>query len=90
MTDESAENDPKGLIAESYRMRGLSASECRSIFLDWALSVPPGEGMRVRIMALLDRHGVASPDHPMTGVLRAGLDPPPPARRRGGWKSRRR
>ena len=32
--------DPKGLIAESYRIEGISAEQCRSIFVDWALSMP--------------------------------------------------
>mgnify|MGYP000087492773 CR=1 FL=1 len=30
--------DPKGLIEESYKIDGIVAPECRSIFLDWALS----------------------------------------------------
>ena len=36
------EADPKGLIRESYRIEGIEAPECRSIFLDWAISLPPG------------------------------------------------
>ena len=32
-------NDPKGLIYESYRIPDISPPECRSIFLDWALSL---------------------------------------------------
>ena len=31
--------DPKGLIREAFRIDGITASECRSIFVDWALSV---------------------------------------------------
>ncbi|MGB1096749.1 MAG: hypothetical protein ACPG09_09845, partial [Paracoccaceae bacterium] len=34
------ENDPKGLISEAYNIDGITAGECRSIFLDWALGVP--------------------------------------------------
>ena len=32
--------DPKGLIREAYRIEGITAAQCRSIFLDWALSLP--------------------------------------------------
>jgi hypothetical protein len=81
-------NDPKGLIAEAYRIDGLSEAECRSIFLDWALSVPGTEDSRALIATLLERHGVAG--HPMTRVLQAGLEAQPRARRRGGWRSRPR
>ena len=28
--------DPKGLVRESYAIEGISAGECRSIFIDWA------------------------------------------------------
>jgi hypothetical protein len=34
--------DPKGLIRESYAIGGIGPAECRSIFLDWALSLGPG------------------------------------------------
>ena len=34
------EFDPKGLIFEAYRIDGITKSECRTIFLDWALSIP--------------------------------------------------
>ena len=33
------EIDWKGLIRESYRIEGIEPEECRSIFLDWAISV---------------------------------------------------
>ena len=31
--------DPKALIRESYAIDGITIEECRSIFLDWALSI---------------------------------------------------
>jgi hypothetical protein len=31
--------DPKGLIREAFRIDGITDAECRSIFVDWALSV---------------------------------------------------
>ena len=33
------EADPKGLVRESYRIEGITPGECRSIFMDWALSM---------------------------------------------------
>ena len=38
----NALHDPKGLIREAYRIEGITLGECRSIFLDWALSLPDG------------------------------------------------
>ena len=79
--------DPRGLIRESYRIEGITPGECRSIFLDWAISAPEG-GVAPRIRALLDRHGSGAPDHPMTAILADALDNPPTARRRGGRRGR--
>ncbi len=67
--------DPKGLIAESYRIEGITAPECRSIFLDWALSLPVDADAAGSIRALLAR-GVGPESHPMTQVLRDGLADP--------------
>ncbi len=80
--------DPKGLIRESYRIEGITAAECRSIFLDWALSLPEGTGTDEALRLLLARHGAEAPDHPMTEVLRAGLDRVALPRRRGGRRGR--
>lgn len=81
--------DPKGVIAESYRIDGIGPSECRSIFLDWVLSTDmPSAGPAAAIAALLDRHGAAHPDHPMTAVLIAGLQTAPQRGRRGGRAAR--
>ena len=79
--------DPKGLIAEAYRIEGITDAECRSIFLDWALSLPGTAEARPLIEALLDRHGEEG--HPMTAVLRAGMDRGAAPRRRGGASGRR-
>lgn len=86
--------DPKGLIREAYRIEGITAPECRSIFLDWALSLGEGEGrsdaetMRDAIETLLARYEGAPSDHPMTQTLREGLQTPPEPRRRGGRRAR--
>ena len=38
--------DPKALIREAYNIKDISAAECRSIFLDWVLTIPSQEDMR--------------------------------------------
>ncbi|MEI4470061.1 hypothetical protein [Frigidibacter sp. MR17.24] len=89
-----AENpdDPKGLIRESYRIEGIGAAECRSIFLDWALSLPAGVAPEAAMGRLAARHGVLAPTHPMTALLAEGRLPAPTAAagRRGGAMGRRR
>ncbi len=84
MSDTS---DPKNLIFESYRIEGITIEECRSIFVDWALSLKddvPAPHLR----NLLARYEAANPDHPMTAVLRGGLETPPVQKRRGGRAGR--
>lgn len=81
--------DPKGLIRESYRMEGLDESECRSIFLDWTLSLPVAVDTQRALKRLLAEYGGDAPDHPMTGILRAGREAGPPPKRRGGAAARR-
>lgn len=82
------EADPKGLVRESYRIEGITASECRSIFVDWALSLPAGVGFADRARLLLSVYGADAPGHPMTGVLTEALASPEEPRRRGGRAAR--
>lgn len=81
--------DPKGLIREAYRIEGITEPECRSIFMDWALSLPADVAAPEAIRGLLARYGAEHPEHPMTRVLRAGLAAPARPARRGGWRGRR-
>jgi hypothetical protein len=81
------EADPKGLIRESYRIEGIGLAECRSIFLDWAVSLPRGTDVRRALGRVIAEYG-ADRDHPMTGVLLAGLETAPAPRRRGGRAGR--
>lgn len=89
MTRDDDNIDPKGLIREAYRIDGIGAPECRSIFLDWAIGVPLGVEARDLVRKLLDRHGEGSPEHPMTTVLRDALGTAGKPVRRGGAKARR-
>ncbi len=88
MAGDPARLDPKGLIRESYRIDGIGLAECRSIFLDWAISLPPGAEARDLIPGLLAQYGQDAADHPMTQVLRDGLAAPAPVGRRGGRRGR--
>ncbi|GAA6192164.1 hypothetical protein DS909_16315 [Phaeobacter gallaeciensis] len=82
--------DQKGLMIEAYRIEGINDSQCRSIFLDWALSLPEGVAQRDAIETLIQRHADDAPDHPMSAVLKAGLTTMTSPKRRGGWRSRER
>ncbi len=79
--------DPKGLIREAYRIEGIGPEECRSIFLDWALSL--GEvAPEAAIPELLDRYADQPEGHPMTAVLREGMGTAARTGRRGGRAGR--
>ncbi|MDW3221663.1 MAG: hypothetical protein R8G34_02055 [Paracoccaceae bacterium] len=84
------ENDPKGLILEAFKIEGITKSECRTIFLDWALSLPVERDthgvLRLLLAQYEDRHAA----HPMTEVMNEGLVSMATPRRRGGWRSRPR
>jgi hypothetical protein len=83
-------NDPKGLIFESYRIEGITKSECRTIFLDWALSLPIEMDTGKTLQVLLTQYGGVNADHPMNEVMQEGLAGMAAPRRRGGWRSRNR
>ncbi|MEM6939304.1 MAG: hypothetical protein AAF943_02795 [Pseudomonadota bacterium] len=83
-------DDPKGLVYESYRMEGITKAECRTIFLDWALSLPIKQDTSQTIRNLIDHYDPHHPQHPMTEVMKEGLVSMSAPRRRGGWRSRPR
>lgn len=82
------EADPKGLIRESYAIEGISDAECRSIFVDWALSLPAGADSADPLRALIAHYAAARPDHPMSAILTGALLPSSLPRRRGGRSGR--
>lgn len=92
MSDAPADHDPadpKGLIRESYAIDPISAAECRSILVDWALSLPDGMAQADALQRLLAVYGTAHPGHPMTALLHEGLHAPLTAPgRRGGRAGR--
>lgn len=89
MVEKRSVEDPKGLIFEAFRIEGITKPECRTIFLDWALSLPSNHDTEQTIRALLARHG-HDPQHPMTEVLTEGISNIATPKRRGGWRGRKR
>ena len=81
---ELAEADPKGLVRESYLIEGITPGECRSIFMDWALSIPVGRSVTDAVRVLIATYAIPEPDHPMSTVLHQALTQPEAPRRRGG------
>lgn len=84
------EHDPKALIREAYRIEGINDAQCRSIFLDWALSLPSEQDTQASLSILITRYADGEPNHPMSEVLRNGKKTMTQPRRRGGWRSRPR
>ena len=83
-------NDHKGLIREAYRIEGITLPECRSIFLDWALSLPVDRDQKQAVSSLHSIYSAQAEDHPMTQVLAEGLQAAKAPKRRGGWRNRNR
>ena len=82
------EADPKGLVRESYRIEGITLGECRSILVDWALSLPVDAPMKEAIRVVMAEYALGAPDHPMSKVLEEGLLSPEAPKRRGGRAAR--
>ncbi|MEM8789885.1 MAG: hypothetical protein AAGE76_16655 [Pseudomonadota bacterium] len=80
--------DPRGLLYEAYRMTGIGAADCRTIFLDWMLGLPAEADQAAALQSALDHYTHAHPDHPMTAVLRENHTPKGLGRRRGGRSGR--
>lgn len=83
-----SEADPKGLVRESYRIDGITAGECRSIFVDWALSLPVDAPIKDAVRTLMAEYALGAPEHPMSAVLKDGLMTPEAPKRRGGRAAR--
>ena len=82
------EADPKGLVRESYRIEGITPGECRSILVDWALSLPLDAPMKDAIRTVMAEYALGAPEHPMSAVLKDGLMTPDAPKRRGGRAAR--
>ena len=80
--------DPTGLIAESFLIDGISAAECRTIFLEWAMGISAEVDTVAAIRIHLGRHQENNQGHPMIATLAAGLGDARPPKRRGGRRAR--
>ena len=80
--------DPKGLVRESYNIEGITAAQCRSIFLDWALSLANEQDVCHALMTLIAHYPPLHAYHPMNRVLDEAQSPVAAPVRRGGRKSR--
>lgn len=90
MIPDQTPDDPKGLIREAYRIEGIGDAECRSILVDWALSLPRRADPRAALARLAARHAPGAEAHPMTRLLReAEAAPVLTPTRRGGAAGRR-
>ena len=80
-------SDPRGLIAEAYKIENIEASACRAIFFDWALGVPDGEDPVGLVRELHAYYVTDFPAHPMTKVLNEGGVGQTLPKRRGGRRT---
>ncbi|MDP5360970.1 MAG: hypothetical protein NWP79_02315 [Paracoccaceae bacterium] len=81
--------DPKGLMRDAFAIDGISAPECRSIFLDWALGIPADLNTPDEARKVLAHYAPLHVDgHPMLETLQGALQESGPARRRGGRQGR--
>lgn len=81
--------DPKGLMREAFVIEGITAFECRSIFLDWVLGVPVDRDVRREVDLLVAHYApLMGAAHPMLITLEAARETSGVARRRGGRQSR--
>lgn len=73
--------DPRGLLFEAYRIEGIGAADCRTIFFDWALGMPDDLDAMQAVRRAHEHYAPQYPDHPMTEVLAEGLGTPGRKRR---------
>jgi len=81
-------DDPRGLIADAYKIDGISASECRSIFLDWALEPRDTGEIRAASARLLAQYEPMQPTHPMSAILHESITEISATPKRRGGRAR--
>ena len=74
MNKYSISSDPRGLIFEAYKIKGITGPDCRSIFFDWALGLGDESDPIKEINLLLKVYGADNHNHPMNLVLEEGLN----------------
>jgi len=64
--------DPKNTFGKAYSMPDLTVEECRTVFLEWVISIE-GENSASYVTAVLEEFSPAYPTHPLTQLLQAAL-----------------
>lgn len=88
MSQKNTQLDPKGLIRDCYKIDGIRPEECRSVFLDWAISQADGLNVQDMLCQLITQYADPLPLHPMSVVLYEATAEPKPVKRRGGRQGR--
>ncbi len=78
--------DSRGIIAESFKIDGITVEDCRSIFFDWALGLDAAANPAEAATALLAAY-TPPEDHPMTGLLNEAVQAQSAPRRRRGKRT---
>lgn len=69
-TTDASQWDKRGIIRDALSLEGLSESECRSIFFDWAFGLEKPEMAAQAARELLQVHSQTEhTDHPILGLL---------------------
>ena len=82
--------DPRGLLYEAYQIDGISLADCKTIFLDWALGLDYNIDQIKAVSSALKEYEDDNPKHPMTTVLRDGIELQGKSRKRLGGRNARR
>lgn len=78
-------HDRRGVIRDAFNIENISAPECRTIFLDWALEPHPD---MQKAAAALAAHYADQPNHPMLAILKDAATATNASPRRKGGKRR--
>ena len=82
--------DPRGLLYEAYQIDGISLADCKTIFLDWVLGLDYNIDQIKAVSSALKEYEDDNPKHPMTTVLRDGIELQGKSRKRLGGRNARR
>jgi len=82
--------DPRGLLYEAYQIDGITLADCKTIFLDWVLGLDYNIDQIKAVSSALKEYEDDNPKHPMTTVLRDGIELQGKSRKRLGGRNARR
>ena len=82
--------DPRGLLYEANQIDGITLADCKTIFLDWVLGLDYNIDQIKAVSSALKEYEDDNPKHPMTTVLRDGIELQGKSRKRLGGRNARR